>query len=276
MTGNWLVIDLRFNRCSIGLLSYGPGSETMWVTRPVETFVDPLTSPHSKDEVSLSFFRKIGERSWNPVEMEIIEELPDTYEVIESLFNAPDEYLDKQFPRIMNHLLKTPLKEFKDIPLLFLVDTERAKSLIDNLLEKKSRKSEVKLLTRESEYYAGFTLIDITNGTLPKRNEKYLCQIEESEEKRISVFTWMGISFRYEEASNSGQLDVRYWDSMNKMIRVGAALYALLWQPVLEERIQVEMICLREQINAKQELLGRMENLLFRLKGVPNKQVSTI
>ena len=163
MTENWLVIDLRCNVCSIGLLSFSSEDEIRWEPRLLETYFDPLTSPHSKDEISLSFFRKKGEKYWNPIEIEILKELPDTYEVIDSLFNPQNSFVKNQFQQIMSKLLKTSLIEFKDIPLLFLVDTEHASNLMDSISGKINRKNEIKLLTSGAEEYTGYALLKTTN-----------------------------------------------------------------------------------------------------------------
>ena len=273
---NRIVVDLRQSKCAVGLLTYSKGQTTKWRAQSVTTYVEP-TIQVPKEEIDLSFFRKEGDKNWLPIARKIIEEIRDKYEVIEDLFDEPEEQLKKQFPRLMSQLLKESLNEFNDIPILFLVDIPRAKSLVEDLLGKMRQQGEVKLVTKDPADIAGFALIDPSQGPLPEAGESYLCRVRRGGENQdILQFTWTGSVFHKDEVSNIEHSDIPYWGSIKDLQRAGAALFALIHQESLVDVLRGEIEVLQEAVASKQQLFARMQNLLDRLKGSTLPTVSKI
>ena len=273
---NRIVVDLRQSKCAVGLLTCSEEQTTKWHPQSVTTYVDP-TIQVPKEEIDLSFFRKEGDKNWLPIARKIIEELRDKYEVIENLFDEPDEDLKKQFPRHMNQLLKESLNEFSGIPILFLVDLPRAKSLVEDLLGKMRQQGEVKLVTKDPSDLAGFALIDPSQGILPKAGESYLCRVRRGGEKQdILQFTWTGSVFQKDEVSNIEHSDIPSWESIKDLQRAGAALFALIFQERLADVLLDEIGVLHERVGSKQMLFARMQNLVGCFKGSTLPTVSKI
>ena len=118
----WIVIDLRNNRCAVGLLSTAQ-KQVGWHPVLLDVQVTP-EAYDSRPEIDLSFYRGRGKQvPWRPIAVDALAELPQSFEKIPALFGEPPDRLRKIARTALWHILSPTLDEHPDVPLIFVVNS---------------------------------------------------------------------------------------------------------------------------------------------------------
>jgi len=259
----WLIVDLRHNRCAVGLLTVGQGRPEWFTERMLNVYIS-LDIQDPRTEADLTFFRDPRAKIWSPVLRSTLPNIPARYEKIAALFAEPSEQLHSLLPDTLWPLLRVPLKQYPGIPLLLLIDRLDVQASLEDSLAGVRQEGQICVVSEQWGTVAGFTLLDSSSVTMPTEGATWLCRIEEPPQARR--YTWRENRFEVEEIQDTASFsDISVYKSEAEMERIGAALFALVWRERLSKILDTEINALRRELEEDERLLGRLKGLYKQL-----------
>jgi hypothetical protein len=274
----WLVVDLRDNRCAVGLLTIDRG-RPRWTTQLLEFYASPEAYATSA-EIDLSFYRGSGKRApWTPISLGSLKNLPANYEIIPALFAEPSDRLRQIGPPTLLRLLKGVLEENEGVPVVCIISPDvHVQLAVEEFIQITGHTGLICQNTTALGDPSGFALLDPLSTHLPAEGSVHSCRVQlTGEESEIKQFVWSNA--RLETVMNLAEpaaLDMRAnWDSPANLQRAGLALFDLFWRKRILDEWLTQSQALQEKIQIKQRLRDRMQDHLTRLKVATGASAST-
>lgn len=268
----WLVLDLRHGRYAVGLLIIKQGNKPRWYSERVLTVYKAPGVPDSASEADLAFFRVCDSKNktWLPIDNSALPSLPPEYEWIESLFAEPPDKLPGLLPHMLYPLLRKPVEKWgsADVPLLLLVDRPELLTLLEDFPGKVGKEGRMCVIAERWGDISGFALLGSEPGTLPTDGSTWLCSTKAKYPRVVwRRYTWMRHRFEVEElgADFAASEEFSTWESAAEMERIGAAVFALVWQDRLSGVLQAEISALTTELERDVHLLDLLKELYDRV-----------
>lgn len=258
---SWSVFDLRNNKCAVGLLTIGE-EKPKW--HPESLYVHVV--PGSRDSVSdadLTFFRRKSKNSkWSAVSRSA---LPNTqeYETIEALFAEPIGDLQTLIRYTLFPLLAKFLKGYSGTSLLVLVDKMEIQELLKNVFSSKFENMKTCVILKQHKSLAGYALLDTNSSALPSEGSSFFADFRNEGDKRC--YTWCENRFD-EEIVHDTAPDFHVWESEAEMERVGTAIYSLLWEDLILEKLNQKLFDRKEELEAFIKLKTKLERIYHKVE----------
>jgi len=260
----WLVIDLRANRFAAAILTLASG-KTSW--QPQKVRIYPLRDIYNDvTETDLTFYRQPDEKNWIPTLRSSIGDLPKDFEIIPALLDEPAVRLQTLLTRNFATLLKDLLKEYQDIPLLFLIDRDHIQTLLVDFASKAHRKSLIYLAPDQMGDIEGFALLDPGRINLPTEESIVSCVVEiNGNGVETRYYRWSHHHFKQVKMETTSLSPQSKWDSAASLQRAGLAMFSLVWQERLVVPVENEINLLEQENNTCTQIIYHMQRLLKQL-----------
>jgi hypothetical protein len=266
MSTTWLVLDLRHDRYVVGLLTTGQG-EPQWYSEPVLTVYKAPGAPDSTSEADLAFFYDPKNKTWLPIDRSSLSSLPPEYDRIESLLAEPSDRLPGLLPHTLYPLLREPVEKWgsANVPLLLLVDRPELLTLLEDFPGKVRKEGRMCVVSERWGAVSGFALLGSDPSTLLIDGSTWLCSTVDPPARWRYV--WNKNGFKAERLSEdfASSAEVSTGKSATEMERVGAALFALVWQDRLSSGLQAEINALSAELERDVHLLDLLKELYDRV-----------
>ncbi len=262
---SWIIVDLRFSRFAAALLSTADHT-VRWQPQSVTFYPHPDT-PANATEVDLTFYRSPNEKNWRATYRASASYFSSDYDFIPDLFKRPKDEVQELLPGTIYPLLRGPLKDFPDFPLVFLVDQEIPQEMLMRFGAKLKRKTLVIPPIDNIEAIEGFSLFTPNDDGVPPAGTVFECTLNPGHPKQeIRLYQWTGKKFEWRQlAANSNGSSSIMWDSLAHMQRAGTSLFVLFWQERIYGPIDDQVKELQQQNGALLVLKDRMVSLLEKL-----------
>lgn len=262
---SWIVVDLRSSRFAAALLSTADHT-IRWQTQPVTIYPLPDTYAGST-ETDLTFFRSPNEKDWRPTYQTSASYFSSGYDFIPDLFKKPKEEVQKLLPGTLYPLLRQPLKDFPDFPLVFLVDQGNQQEMLKRFGAKLKRKTLVIPPVENIGAIEGFSLLPLNEDGVPPAGTVFECILNQGHpEQEIRLYHWTGKEFEWSRlAPHSNGSSSIVWDSLANMQRAGTVLFSLFWQEKIYGPIDDQIEELQYQNSVLLSLKDRIVSLLEKL-----------
>lgn len=258
----WLAVDLRRNKCAAGLLTIG-ANRPRWTLEQMYISVS-TDAKDSRVESDLAFFRAPESRYWSPAISEVLVHLDERYEKIPALFDAPAEKLVDLLPVTLGPVLAKSLKNYPS-PVLFIVDRPDVSPGLERFLSRVRRDGQVRVVPTAVRL-DGFALLDPSQALVPAEGTAYLCKVNTTgSEPEVRRYVWSKHGFTYSKQGDAVSASVSTWESDAEMERLGAALFALIWQARVVAAMHRDIEALGQVCFDKEQLLDRMRTVFRRL-----------
>lgn len=257
----WLVLDLRHDRYAVGLLTTGQGKPD-WYSERVLSVYKTLDFQDSTAEADLAFFRDPKNKTWLPIERSALSSLPLEYDRIESLLTEPLDRLSELLPHTLHPLLKEPVGKYgyADVPLLLLVDRPELLTLLEDFPSKVRKEGRTCVVSERWGAVSGFALLGSDPSRLPTEGSTWLCSTTDPPAKWRYI--WNKNRFEAERLSeDSAASAISVWESAAEMERIGAAVFALVWQDRLSNVLQAEIDALTAELERDTHLVELLKGL---------------
>jgi len=266
MSTTWLVLDLRHDRYAVGLLTIGQGNP-QWYSELVLTVYKAPGIPDSASEADLAFFRDPNNKTWLPIDRSSLSSIPPEYDRIESLFAESPDRLSGLLPHTLYPLLREPVEkyDYADVSLLLLVDRPELLTLLEDFPGKVRREGRTRIVSERWGAVSGFALLGSDLGILPTDGSTWLCSI--TDPPANWRYTWGRNRFEAEQLSEdfASSAEISKWKSAAEMKRIGAAVFALVWQDRLSNVLQAEINALTTELERDVHLLDLLKELYDRV-----------
>jgi hypothetical protein len=264
----WLVLDLRRDRYAVGLLTIGQGKPD-WYSELVLSVYKAPGAPDSASEADLAFFRDPNNKTWLPIDRSALSSLPPEYDRIESLLAESPDKLPGLLPHTLYPLLREPVEKWgsADVPLLLLVDRPELLTLLEDFPGKVRREGRTCIVSERWGAVSGFALLGSDPGILPTDGSTWLCSTGDVDPPARWRYVWNKNRFKAERLSEDfvSSAEISTWESAAKMERIGAAVFALVWQDHLSSVLQAEINALTTELERDVHLLDLLKGLYDRV-----------
>ncbi len=242
-----LTVDLRGNRCAVGLLTVANDTPRWQPQDILDVYVTPENSDPAH-EADLSFFGEPDMDKWLPMRRSLLEGLPKTYRRLDALLDRPLSEIKPLLKTTLWPLLRNPLRKWREdpIPLLILVDREEVRGMLHDVLSKGGGDLQISLVARRWGAMGGFALLGLNDNSLSANNGHWYCRIHDPAEPRPAEhrrYTWRKSRFEFKEVKPERipATEVLTWRSARELERLGAALFAVYWQEKLGSILDEEI-----------------------------------
>lgn len=249
-----LILDLRENQCTTGLLVKGPERSELITGKIFDIRKDITTNANVYDPTAvadLSFYRELeGKAYWQPVSKRALRSgNSNKFEVIENLFEEPLKRLEKLLPKTLGSLLNcTGFKQYlrQSSSVLVLIDQPKIRRVLEDFLSKLDQPVHVRVISKAVSNMlgdmSGFALLDPDSKEIPQEGSSWLCEIRELPGKR--QYTWHNKKFVFEVVDKTTEelSSVTSWKSTEELKRTGEALFALVWQERLSGVLRLKRV----------------------------------
>jgi hypothetical protein len=263
----WLVIDLRSNRFSAAIIDLSSGMPR-WIRQQVRIYPRPDIY-NDVFETDLAFFRGPDDKTWTPTLISAIENLPPEFEKIPALLNEETDRLSKLLIRCLRTLLRDLLKEYQELPLVFLIDQNEIEPLLNEFSTKVNQASRIYLIPNLPGDFEGFALLDTAQGELPEERSIFSCIVDTDEHTEETWFyLWSHQKFERVETGTTELSPQSRWDTAIDLQRAGLAILCLFWQEHAAHHLEQEMIMIEQKNHALTQVLTEMIEIQSRLRSL--------
>ena len=279
----WLLIDLRDDTCAVGLLTITAQGLVQWQSEKTLTvYVSPDTTDN-RNVTDLAFFRRGAERYWKPAQRDILEDsgLAECEKIPRLLRETPERLTD--LLRVtLARMLGQSLKNYLNIPLLVLLDDAAPQSAVIDLFKTAKREATVKVIPGPSGLLAPFALWNANLSDIPPDGAEWECVVEApvngrdlptapdqstKDAPKMRHYVWRNCrhSVRTTATPREARNGLPHGRSSQELERVGAAMYALLWQERLVKALHTDVETLQRELARKQDLLDKLRSIYGQL-----------
>jgi len=265
MNDNWLVIDLRNNQIAIGRLEVRETS-VAWEKKEIDYGREGYDTDFVID---LCYFQEPGSNTWTLTQQSYLATLGKNVKQIPCLFDEPQEWLKSNLSKLLGKLFSSAIKEYPQLPLLFLCDRIEIQSIVNHVFQKIIQDrpgSMVRYLSPRYQNLAGFVMLDRKAGALPSPGTVVAYQLSGGKELETSSnYQWDGLAFQVLASRKARVASIPFTGSQADLERAGAAVFILFWRQLLAAHQRVEVEQMSKRIGEKAGLVSQMRVLLEKL-----------
>jgi hypothetical protein len=254
----YFVFDLRGNQFAAGVLENFAG-KLQWKHEMVQVW-QRENIYDSVNETGLCFFRRPPEKSWKPISITALSQLPDTHEKIANLFDEPDSQLRSILGPALGSLLKPFINKHEGLEMLFLVDSIQIKELLGEVVQKLKRPYQILVKPDAPNTFAGFALLNVEQDKELNHGRIVSCQVQ----GKLHGYRWTGADFG--EIPSTNMLPESQWESRDDLERVGMVAFEMIWSNnfISEKTAQLEKV--KKENESLHLFLAQVENICSKLQ----------
>jgi hypothetical protein len=257
----YLVFDLRNHRFAAGVVDNVDGI-LRWKTEMVSIW--QREGIYDSVEVAdLCFFRPPREKGWRPISSTALSQLPDDYEKVANLFEEPDDRLRVIIKPALRPLLSPLMKLYEKLDILFLTDTVKANDHLAEITSIINRPYRIIVTPEDNNKHAGFALLDMEKGELPRSKKTFICTIEEN----LFSYHWNDGYFEPVASAGLHSKSESEWARFSDMERVGLIAFELIWSEKLLPKLKKDLEKIIGENDLLSKLLARMNQINLELQG---------